>query len=644
MNKVFGVFEIGSVASWQFLLIALILLALCFIIIQVKRRLYPQRKNRLALVVLFNLGSTIAVLGLFLPITQKSETSPQALLFTTGVSEYQLAQYSKKYIFDHQNKVYALNAIVETQSSKYASAQEITKVFPEIHWLDSVNELLFFQNDLQKLTVVGDGLNQDQWYNFKDIAVHFDKGEVRTGVTNLSWKKSVYQGEQLTLAGRFQSINTDHIYHVTLLDLNQDIVSSTPLKHGEHFKFSFIPKSLGQLTYQLKVTDGNKEVIQQDIVAIHVERSQQARILIKQSSPSFETKHLKDWLSQVGGQVFVITDISKGKSITQSVNLSKDEITSSVTEINENLLSHFDLMLIDGKAILQLSIIENQALLKAVQQGLGLLILADDSTQADALSSNLLLKGFSFNNRLTDNTEPKENAVVKWSSGYIEQPISVLPGKLESPQGSVLMSDHLNRSLIASHSVGFGRISLSLLNTTYQWKISGLLPEYSRFWQYLIKKLARNFSDGYWLALPKERVMYQQNYQQQCILSSRPIHHGVQIKGKIQTQITFNPVLNDENKYCANFWLNDTGWQSLTLDNNDKQLTDESHRQILYAYPKTGFLAWQQAAKHIASVAMAENSPQQKSVVIEKQIPKALFWWLLLICSTFLWLERKFFN
>ena len=55
--------------------------------------------------------------------------------------------------------------------------------------------------------------------------------------------------------------------------------------------------------------------------------------MIKQSSPSFETRQLKSWAAEQGSMVVVQTHISKDKTITQKINInSNGNVQNSIND------------------------------------------------------------------------------------------------------------------------------------------------------------------------------------------------------------------------------------------------------------------------------------------------------------------------
>ncbi|NQZ06190.1 MAG: hypothetical protein HRT35_03425, partial [Algicola sp.] len=251
--------------------------------------------------------------------------------------------------------------------------------------------ILLNNPNLQTLAVKGYGLTAAQWQPFVGIQRVHLLPDLAAGPVELSWNRQLLLGNRFTLAGRYQNIDSNAIVTIKLLDPAGTVVSQIRVENHQTFQLTDTPKAMGSYHYRLNVVSEKNELLNDEVIPVVVSKAPAAKLLVVQSSPSFESKHLKNWASSLEASLLVLTTISKDKFITSSVNM--DEHTPR--KFTPQLLNDFDLLIMDGRALVNLSAVHQQWLNQAVDQGLGLYIIADDDL---IKAANLpdIISSFSF--------------------------------------------------------------------------------------------------------------------------------------------------------------------------------------------------------------------------------------------------------
>ena len=193
--------------------------------------------------------------------------------------------------------VLTLAAWLSNLSVRHPSAQ--TAVLDTEQYGDPAVVLLNNPN-LTSLTVKGFGLNAAQWTPFTGVEIdHQPPPAVTAGPVELSWSRQLLLGNRLTIAGRYQNNDANPkangIVTVKLLDPAATVVSQTLIKNHQRFQLSDTPKAMGHYAYRLNVVSEQNELLNDEVIPLVVSKAPAAKLLVVQSAPSFESKHLKNW-------------------------------------------------------------------------------------------------------------------------------------------------------------------------------------------------------------------------------------------------------------------------------------------------------------------------------------------------------------
>lgn len=587
-------------------------------------RLQGKSVMHKGLVTSFNVLAFASVSAWLIGFNISHEKVVSAVLLTEGASE-------SRDIKPSQGKAFELRA-----------PSDNSEFFPDASQIGSIMELHNKLPDLQSLHVIGNGLSQKQWAVFdqlyqgaETLNIAYTPGKLETGMVNLVWQQQLKVGQFQLVSGLLQAQSPQSLYTISLFDPTDRVIETVNLRAGEPFSFSFVPKGVGEWRYPIRVQErGAEEIIADESVAFAVGYSSKPRILVNQSAPLFETRHLKNWATEHGVRMTITSKISRSKSISQHLNYSSENQHLIKDPLAQGKLGLYDFMVIDGRAFMALSEDAKRYLNIAVNEGLGLLILADADLM-EAVRSKKMPTTAGFNLRLS-NQKIDRIAVPIWPNSIIQQPIKVFNANFSEQDSAPLITDENGRALVMSKGVGLGKLALSLMPNTYQWKTAGMAQTYSHYWQFMLSRLGRNNNKQQWQHTDK--VAYPLDQQQLCFRGVNPVEGQLIHTSTKQIQnLTFTPQWLEQDKYCAAYWGLTSGWYQ--INPNDSELP--GFRQ--YIYPASNWKAWQQQDKMTATKAKVGNLDLEP-VVIERPVATIWYWLVLILSLTCLWIERRFFS
>ncbi|MBA6292387.1 hypothetical protein H4J58_08545 [Colwellia sp. MB3u-70] len=559
--------------------------------------------------------------------------------------------------------------------------------------------------------VFGDGLTKLQWQHFQtfnaqqgiqqrrqegtqpegiqqeknkqrlaSVNFRFFASKAIIGLSHLTWPRQLILGQALTVTGQLQQpIDNNAQFQLSLVN-NNNVLSSIIIAGNEPFSLTTTSKFSGLFNYQLVLREREKTLLQQGLsskkalvdisedIAFSVVMGNQPRVLIKQSAPSFETRRLKQWLSQANSEVHIISQISKNKWAQQHINVkntSEDNEDNSNAVINnvdkskqqnvaeqahilqKKLLDNYDVLIIDSRMLLALEESEIQALYRSVNKGLGLLIKADATLLKIEKSKinklHRLLNLFSIKpvdvslSPVIANWPGKPRVEINQTITPQTAAIAInakVGGNINSIIVEPLVESTTGQTLVAKQSLGLGSLAISSLNQTYQWSLQASPEVYSHYWQYILSKISRSESTTRWLS-PMPTILAQVNqYQDICLISP--------LETISSPQMQLMALVLSKHKKCGQFSADQAGWYMFqALDDNQALLA----KQAQYFYPAENFLAWQQADKHQASEGFMKIMALSRDDFIAadtyQPINKIYLWLCMFISLGLLWIERK---
>lgn len=604
----------------------------------------PKRRfARLALVTLFNGLAIVSLIFLLSESYIKTATVSRATLITQGAAPVLDGLPS-------EDPVFVLDSAKETLSvlQRNQGTHSVTVI-------QQAEQILGAIPQLQQLHVIGDGLSPQQWQTLNlhrtpqqnALDIRFRPSPPRLGLIDMHWRHALILGQVQQLKGRLQLDQQrldelqganlqERIFELQLLDPAGDVINRVRLQNNDAFQFRFAPKRLGVWQYQLKLFSpvGQSELLTEN-VAFEVKDAKRPTVLIKQSAPSFETRHLQNWAASLGSAVTIETQISKFKTITQYLNRPLDENSQSDSVLDSSArLKTYDWLLIDGRGLLNLSAPQGDNLNQALAQGLGVLVVVDTQLlQTTALPE--LLADFSISS--TDKA-PNRASTVHWAGRQTEQPLPHISATIQAEDSDILVTDNRANPLVMAKNLGLGKVAISLINQTHQWRTTAQLSLYSHYWQYLITHLARADSGAYWLAQQDSSLFTVEQPQPLCArVNQTAVSASYGALLQRQTPLVLQPDIINNHQACTRVFISQPGWYQSRLQQGEQR--EKSH---FYVYDKQDWSAWQQTLKYQASRDAVETSVQARPQSTPQALSKWLFWGCFILACSFLWLERKF--
>ena len=320
--------------------------------------------------------------------------------------------------------------------------------------------------------------------------------------------------------------------------------------------------------------------------------------------------------------------------------------------MSASLYQIFDLLLIDGRALVNLSEIQFQQIQQSVNAGLGVVIVADQDLVKSERVRSLLV------NMELQALKEKQEVTPFWSDhnyGLIAPNERLIP----SVAAKIVAKNRLLKTLVraengdvlvAASQFGNGQIAISLLRETHRWATMNDRTSFSHYWQNLIWHIARKGSTSSLVSDPRTiNFVYQSN--RVCVESQRTVVQlqlSPQSIGQSQAQyIQMNVMPGNLNRYCGSFWPSQAGWYRVGIidENDDQVMMTQGQSNWLYFYPGDEWQSVQQASKISATLNKQSNyreNAQKLNASYARPINLWIWWWLFLISVTILWVERKF--
>jgi hypothetical protein len=592
--------------NWNAIVIIICILLAVF---AVWKEITRAHKLRLIWRILATLLALFALACIALPLTYKvdllKQDKKEAILLTEGFDTDSLSRYSAQKIFTLDKK--------------------IKKQFPKSTLLFGLNDLRS-DSTITQVRVLGNGLDTEDLMQLDHLPVVFHPTAFKQGITAISWNEKLKAGEELNIQGTYQNTSAGKVTLI-LQGLSTGLDSVT-IGAGltSQFNLSSTPKSAGKSVYKLLVLAG-KDTLQRESIPVQVEPAKPLKVLLLTSSPDFESRFLKNWLSANGYSVAVRSIISKDKLGKEFINLEQ----LPIDHLSASTLGKFDLLIGDLSVFKTLNSVESAALQQEVtERGLGIIVRADSTLR----SNSWLQRDFSLDRLAVKDPAPVslilQGKTVK--SARLNAGLVYIDNQSNSQS---LVTDEHAHILAANTLAGSGKLIFTPLNNTFSWVLSGNKTDYASLWSLLITKAARKLPvTEHWSmlsAIPSVSNLIQLQLES----ASNPSFIKIGDEAIASQQNSGLPF-----EWQINYWTQTSGWQSAKQDNG--------HLNSFYVYADAdwrGIKALKRRADtkaYISQNTISSNVTKQIHEKVTIAVSKIYFYVLLLIACAFLWLEAKF--
>lgn len=567
-------------------LVILLVLALLFIAIERKKNQRFKAMHISALVLML-----LALVGILTKPHLSYKTTSSAILLTQGYDPKQVDSLTAK--LSHP-VIYHLPNVKPYKKSKALLSS---------HALTAINNRLRY--------VLGTGIPPAMLDALDHTNYVFIASNINNDVTQLTLSDPVIINRTNTIHG---VLNDSSITKIKLEGPGGK-EDSVIMKHQSQktFALSFLPKQQGNFLYTLAMENNQGNTIT-NVIPVHVQAEQSFKILFIQHFPTFETQYLKKFLAKDHSLVFR-NQLSRNIFRYEYVNHNNVEIS----KLTNKLLNQFDLLFIDTDSFKELSPGEVNVLKQSLQEGLGVIILFNESPDKILALKNLLPE---FSKTKADTATFKLA-----SSRRITLPVWPVSPTHTASLLPVTTSDARIFSGYSYH--GFGRIGFQLLQETYRTTLEGDSATYSLLWTDLLGKVGRRKTENFKVVMKSPQPYYE----------DEPIHFDVIATERPDVLIDNITVPLTEDLYLDNVWhgktwAGPTGWHEMHIAN-------DSTRTPFYVHTKG---SWQslhavntmQANKIISSQSVEDGTTEER-----KPVSPLFFFLIFLISTGFLWFAPK---
>ncbi len=513
--------------------------------------------------------------------------------------------------------------------------------------LPSVAVLPQREPDMAVLTVKGHGLSDADLAALPDDIVINWQAPTLTGIMGARWRKSLPLGEELVVSAEYHAPlgKEGEIFTAGLKDPAGNTVAEARLKSGDRFVLRATPKLSGPLMYSLTLSDRLGTPMQAENIPVSVQMPAPVNMLVVQSAPSFEARHLLEWAARFDAKLAVHTRMSKDRYIRQASDGAED---TGLPPLAQSSLDAADFLLMDGRSLMLMNAGERSVLQQAIKGGLGVLMLAD-SALLGALDDFEFspFEGFSAAPIAGQIT----SAVPVWAGGSNEVALPILPLQLMHSEADVLVRAASGRALNLATSFGLGKIALTTLRDRHVWTTSGDSTTFANYWTFILSNIARQTRDQ--MLLPQaDGTLARVHEMIPLCLTSQEENTGLKIRAMTgdflrHTRATQTSTLSPH--HCSFFQSEASGWYEISLENlanstNEPAIrtTDKSY---IYIHERDEWRTEDQFTRQTATnryLALHRNTAEQAPrQLLQKAIPTFWLWLLLVVSASLLWLERK---
>ena len=231
------------------------------------------------------------------------------------------------------------------------------------------------------IRIVGWGVEEDEWPELSP-GVDAELSPPPAGVVSIAWPSSITLGDEAVVRGRVgpQLEKT----RVVLADGSGTLDSVAVSAQAPWFTLRARPRAIAHWRPVLRIESPG---IPAESLAIEVRSAPPLRVLLVESSPSFETRFLRDWLAAEGAEVGTRTRVARGRTRTTGVNAAP---TAALTR---GTLDGLDVLVVRGATAAALGPTEARAVDEEVRErGLGLVVMTNDTALTAGFGMEVLAR------------------------------------------------------------------------------------------------------------------------------------------------------------------------------------------------------------------------------------------------------------
>ena len=474
------------------------------------------------------------------------------------------------------------------------------------------------RNQLDSLTtvyVLGEGIKPFDFSRFNNIAVEYFPAKIPLGITQLTYTKKISLGEKVEVIGSYnQPVNGSFLVFEDSRGNGLDSIQFVESSFTD-FTLSGSPKASGNYVYQLSEKDSAGIVINSNPLPIEIKQKQPLRVLILNNFPTFETKYLKNFLSEEGHEVVVRSQLTKGKFKFEYFNTT----SLPVYQFTDEILKQFDLVIVDADTYFSFgSTIKNRFEKNIRENGLGVFIQPSDFIFNRSASWSY----FRFNRddikevQILNSTIALEKYPYEFDEEFLVSPIIVGDGK----------------TIAAYKQMALGRVATTTLLGSYQMLLNGSDQTYKSIWTNILDEIAKpKIVPVEWkpeTQIPKVDEPFDfslyTNQQEFAVIDEDSVRTPMLQKLMVSTHFT------------GTIYPKKTGWQHLSIDG------DSTSQFSFFVYDSVDWKALSSTQNIVLNQKKFKTDVNKnKTVISNRPVSPLLFYILFLLGVGWLWLSPK---
>lgn len=381
-----------------------------------------------------------------------------------------------------------------------------------------------------RLRIVGNGLSPRDLPAALGLAIEPGEAPLR-GIVELHAAARAPVGSRWQVAGR--SAGTA-VARLALHDPAGALVDSIAPGLGGDFRLAAILRGSGPLRFELRALDSAGAVIDHVSVPVEAQPGDRLRLLLRAATPDPETKYLRRWAADAQLPLASLIGLSEGMQLREGD-----------AALTPERLARVDLAIIDERAWLSLQATERDALIGAVDQGMGLLLRVT-GPMPGTVASDWAALGFA-----TRDLPQAPNVTLDTIAGTRERdPFTLAPVAIEADDAPHLGDADGGAVLGLWREHGAGRIGIWRLLDGYRMSLRGDPARFGTLWSGVVGRLGRARAQPPEPPIPRDAWLGERS-----VLCELPSIARVR-----PTEAQPVPLLVGSDG-CAAYWPTIAGWQ-----------------------------------------------------------------------------------
>lgn len=597
---------------------AMLIIYLFLLVFLIWKEIRRPGKSSLGLRIIFSILALSALLLIGLKPARRVEKDPVTAIYLTE---------------NYQQDI--LDSLLSTNNALVFSPPENNPEGNQVIEIPGAGFLARNYEQISRLYILGNGLKTDELKDITTFNTTFFLNELPLGITGLSYKRRIYNGEPLKINFTYNNENAEKWIFLQGPGGAVDSISINKKGSGI-YSLQDKPKQSGKFLYYLIVKNDNGDSISTDIFPVLIEEKQPLSMVMITSFPNFETRYFKNWLEDNQHQVAIRSSISKNKYRFEFLNRDYQNLF----RLDYQNLQEVDLLVVDGASLGAFTTAELEAIQQEIAgNGLGLLVQAYDQItninipakyRSHFLDFNLLNSNNDFITIDGDFYRIATTGKVPITPFAIQDNLGVFP-LYKDKAGSIAAAYKIN---------GWGKIGINLIHNTYRLILEGKQELYAAHWSHMITQLARpDFEENIWTYPDLPFAFIDQPFEPVLKTSNKSPVGSYICPDSIKTNFYLQENVELPGKWSGKLWPTAKGWHQLNGEDSTQidwffAMDDQDWKSLRIANTIRMNRRW-------SIDNQVESSDADIKEYQQEPVSLLYLYLLFLISAAFLWLEPK---